>query len=133
MFRDMGEVPPQDFDVLRAASERWLEPRLASGEYRGWLAVDSLTVVAGGGLHLRELWPAPAYPRGGRWAHIGNVYTEPTHRGQGLARRIMEAIMQWCDDNKIDQITLAASDDGRALYESLGFRHDGRAMKAQPR
>ena len=133
MFRDMGEVAAEDFETLRAASETWLAPRIASGEYRGWVVEDANTVVAGGGLLLREMWPVPGCARAGRWAHIGNVYTEPAHRRRGLGRVIMQTILQWCRSNAIDHITLAASDDGRALYESLGFAADGRSMKVRPK
>jgi len=129
MFRDMGELSPDDFDVLRKASEDWLAPRLANGEYVGWLVEQNGVVVAGGGLLLREMWPVPGCCRAGRWAHVGNVYTERNHRRRGLARAVMEAILQWCKSNAIDHVTLAASREGRPLYEFLGFEADGMAMK----
>jgi 2-iminobutanoate/2-iminopropanoate deaminase len=129
MFRDMGDLSADDFDVLCKASEDWLAPRLASGEYIGWLVEQSGVVVAGGGVLLREMWPVPGCCRAGRWAHVGNVYTEHSHRRRGLARSLMDAILLWCRANAIDHITLAASDEGRPLYELLGFEADGMAMK----
>jgi len=129
MFRDMGELSQDDFEVLRKASEDWLAPRLASGEYVGWLVEQNGVVVAGGGVLLREMWPVPGCCRTGRWAHVGSVYTEPSHRRRGLARSVMEAILQWCKSNAIDHVTLAASREGRPLYEFLGFEADGMAMK----
>ena len=135
MFRDMGEVSGSDFDLLLTASEAWLAQRLASGEYLGWVVEEghSKRIVAGGGLLLREMWPVPGCPRPGRWAHIGNVYTEPTFRRNGLARLVMQAILDWCRANEVDHITLAASGDGRPLYVSLGFQADGKGMKWPPR
>jgi len=129
MFRDMGDLSPDDFEVLRKASEDWLAPRLASGEYVGWLVEQNGVVVAGGGVLLREMWPVPGCCRAGRWAHVGNVYTERGHRRRGLAQAVMEAILQWCKSNAIDHVTLAASREGRPLYEFLGFEADGMAMK----
>jgi GNAT superfamily N-acetyltransferase len=50
------------------------------------------------------------------------VYTEPQFRRRGLARRLIEAALEWCRENKIDVVILHASPEGRALYESLGFQ-----------
>jgi GNAT superfamily N-acetyltransferase len=121
MFHDMGELPDSDFDELRRNSESWIATRLASGEYLGWLIEHAGEVVAGGGLLLRETWPVPGCCRPGRWGYIGNIYTEPQHRRRGLARLIMETILDWCAANNIDHVTLAASSAGRPLYELLGF------------
>ncbi len=34
----------------------------------------------------------------------------------------MEVMLGWCRDEGFRAVTLDASEDGRALYESLGFR-----------
>ena len=129
MFRDMGELREDDFEALRISSEDWLAPRLENGEYLGWLVEQAGVVVAGGGVLLREMWPVPGCYRAGRWAHVGNVYTEPSCRRQGLARSVMETILQWCRSQAIDHVTLAASREGRSLYELLEFEADDMAMK----
>jgi GNAT superfamily N-acetyltransferase len=129
MFRDMGDLPADDFAALCMTSEDWLAPRLANGEYVGWLVEQDGVVVAGGGVLLREMWPVPGCCRAGRWAHVGNVYTEPSCRRQGLARRVMETILEWCRSQAIDHVTLAASREGRPLYEFLEFEADDMAMK----
>jgi GNAT superfamily N-acetyltransferase len=122
MFRDMGSVSPQESELLRIASETWIFDLLANGEYLGWLVEHRGVAVAGGGIFVRESGPVPGCYRLGRWGHIVNVYTEQAHRRRGLARRLMETMLRWCVFNGIDQITLAASDEGKPLYESLGFK-----------
>jgi GNAT superfamily N-acetyltransferase len=122
MFRDMGSVSAEDAELLRMASEPWLSGLLANGDYIGWLVEYRRIVVAGGGILVRELGPVPGCYRVGRWGHIVNLYTEPGHRRRGLARRLMTTILDWCAVHGIDHVTLAASDEGRALYESLGFK-----------
>jgi GNAT superfamily N-acetyltransferase len=52
---------------------------------------------------------------------IVNVYTEPTWRGRGIARALMQALMDWADTAGCDRVLLHASDAGRPLYQSLGF------------
>jgi GNAT superfamily N-acetyltransferase len=122
MFRDMGSVSAQDSELLRKASEPWLSDLLANGQYLAWLVEHRGTVVAGGGVFVRETGPVPGCYRMGWLAHVANIYTEPTHRRRGLARRLMETILSWCASQGIDQVTLGASDEGRPLYESLGFQ-----------
>jgi ribosomal protein S18 acetylase RimI-like enzyme len=59
---------------------------------------------------------------GARRGNILNVYTRPDCRRQGLARRLTGAAVEWCRSHGIATVILHASDDGRALYRSLGFQ-----------
>jgi len=52
---------------------------------------------------------------------VVNVYVQPAYRRNGLARRLMVAILDWCRAQGIERIALHASNMGRPLYESLGF------------
>jgi GNAT superfamily N-acetyltransferase len=56
-----------------------------------------------------------------RCGFVFNVYTDPSHRKQGLARRMMDAIHEWCRAEGIERVVLNASSFGRALYESMGY------------
>jgi GNAT superfamily N-acetyltransferase len=122
MFRDMGRISPQQYELLRKASESWIAGLFANGQYVGWFVEHRKAVVAGGGILIRESFPVPECCRVGRWAHIVNVYTDPNHRRRGLAQRLMQTMLDWCASHAIDQVTLAASDEGRPLYEALGFK-----------
>jgi GNAT superfamily N-acetyltransferase len=120
MFRDMGLVD-DDGAALEAASCSSLRRGLADGSYTGWLVEYAGAVVAGGGLLLRPLLPRPGHLSGGREAYVLNVYTDPPHRRRGLARRLMETILAWCEAEGVHRVSLHASDDGRELYAALGF------------
>jgi len=122
MFTDMGLADSKDLDAMEVTFAPYVTRALGNGSYRGWLAeTDGGRVVAGGGLIVHE-WPArPGNPSDPRRAYILNVYTEPEHRKQGLARRIVTTIIAWCRAEGFWAVSLHASADGRALYESLGF------------
>ena len=122
MFRDMGYQDGSALDSMVMKFLPWLEAKMRSGDYLAWLAIggDGL-VVAGAGLWLMD-WPAHMVGSSARRGNILNVYTEPAFRRQGLARRLMEAAIDWCEVNKIDFVVLHASPDGRRLYESMGFQ-----------
>jgi GNAT superfamily N-acetyltransferase len=121
MFRDMGELPPGDVPVFTAAAAEHLRRALADGVYRGWLIESRGEVVAGAGVLVSAALPRPECPDGGEDAYVLNVYTEPSHRRRGLARMSMDAVLAWCRTRRIARVSLHASDDGRALYTSLGF------------
>ena len=57
----------------------------------------------------------------GRHAIIINVFTEPQWRRRGLAALLMQHIIDWSRQKELDRLVLHASDEGRALYEKLGF------------
>ena len=122
MFTDMGLADSKDLDAMEVTFAPYVTRALGNGSYRGWLVeTGSGRVVAGGGLIVHE-WPArPGHPSDPRRAYILNVYTEPDHRKQGLARRIIMTILAWCRAEGFWAVSLHASVDGRALYESLGF------------
>jgi Predicted acetyltransferase len=131
MFQDMGYVPDHLFESFREKSEPRLRQALESGEYKGWLvspAHASGKIIAGAGVQLRQTLPTPVGESletirigDGRQGIILNVYTEPDWRRRGLARLLMETIIVWAREQKLDTLVLHASEDGRALYEELGF------------
>lgn len=76
MFIDMG-VDEALVRRWEAPFGVWVRKRLASGAYRGWLAVDAGgAVVAGAGLWIHEWVPSPLLGKPVR-GYILNVYTEP--------------------------------------------------------
>jgi ribosomal protein S18 acetylase RimI-like enzyme len=122
MFRDMGFT---DESALRAMVERSLpqvEKLLATDEYRGWLAeAPNGQIVAGAGLHISYLLSHPNAPNDVRRAYVYNVYVAPEYRRKGVARRLMDEVIAHCRAEKIRTVWLHASDEGRSLYEKMGF------------
>jgi len=122
MFRDMGYADEAALESMSTRYRPWLRRKMEAGEYLAWFAVapDS-SIAAGAGLWLMD-WP-PHMVAGGRWrGNILNVYTEPAYRRRGLARSLMQLALDWCDANDVGAVILHASDEGRALYESMGFK-----------
>ena len=122
MFHEMGYREEAALDGMSIAFRPWLLRMMHSGEYLAWFAVaDGGTIVAGLGLWLMD-WPPHMIGPGARRGNILNVYTAPEHRRQGLARQLMQTALAWCRAHGIRAVILHASDEGRPLYEALGFR-----------
>lgn len=127
MFRDMGDVPDEALAArLLEASRATLTGVLADGTYAGWLAITTRgEVIGGAGAHVKPQLPRIA-PGGTRLETapvplVVNVYTEPPWRRHGIARALMQALLQWAAAEGFDRVLLHASTDGRPLYASLGF------------
>jgi GNAT superfamily N-acetyltransferase len=121
MFLEMGYRDEKALELMCAAFRPWLQRKMAEQEYVAWLAVaPDAGVAAGLGLWLMD-WPPHMIGPGARRANILNVYTEPGSRRIGLARRLMQTALNWCRVNGIRAVILHSSDDGRKLYEALGF------------
>ena len=49
------------------------------------------------------------------------LYVRPEWRRRGIARRIMQALIDWLPGTDVVRLVLHASDEGRPLYEQMGF------------
>jgi GNAT superfamily N-acetyltransferase len=122
MFEDMGYKDAAALAAMDQSCRPFFKQALAEGTYRAWLAQNAAgEVVAGGGILLL---PWPSHPRDPqtRRPMIVNVYTEPAWRRRGLARGLMVAMLDWLRQEGYGTVSLHASDYGRPLYESLGFK-----------
>jgi GNAT superfamily N-acetyltransferase len=124
MFELLGE-PADDGDRRgwRAACATVLAEGIASATIAAAVAEAPARprhLVASGAVSVWQRLPGPQTPHG-RYGYIASMVTEPRWQRRGLARRILETLLAWCDDNGIAKVDLHASPDGVQLYRSLGF------------
>ena len=55
--------------------------------------------------------------------HVHSLYVKPSHRGNGIGRRLLEAVLDWgkakgCVEAKLNVL---AGNPARSLYKSAGF------------
>jgi ribosomal protein S18 acetylase RimI-like enzyme len=121
MFESMGWNDPTQVDASISASEAYLIEAIPAGTFRGWVAVASSgEVVSTGGVIVDRHIPTPKN-LSGQVGYILNVATDPEYRRRGLARRIMQAVLDWLAACGVQKIALHTSDAGQHLYASLGF------------
>jgi GNAT superfamily N-acetyltransferase len=127
MFQDMGDVSGDAFEILRAKARARLKEWLDSGDYVGWLATPAdqpEMIVGGAGVQLQPILPRPVNASTvgeGRQGTVVNVFTEPQWRRRGIAGLLIKEIITWSKDEHLDRLLLHASDEGRSVYERLGF------------
>ena len=128
MFRDMGSVDSSIEPALLDAATTQIREAMSAGEYLAWVAHPAGApehIIGGGGIQLRRLLPRPDDDGKrvliGREAIVLNMYVESEWRRRGVARRIMQHILAWIPGSDVVRLVLHASDEGRPLYQQLGF------------
>jgi len=122
MWWDMGRRDETALELMERAATEYLSQALPQGSYRGFLAVDPSGNVIGGGGIVISPWPGVLGQLHPKRAMILNLYVEREYRRRGVAYELMMRMIAWCRDNGFSSVALHASEDGRALYERLGFR-----------
>jgi GNAT superfamily N-acetyltransferase len=126
MFEDMAALQGEQHDRagLDAMDETYavlLRYEIPAGSTRVWVIDVDSQIAASGALRFTDWLPRPGGLRRGL-VYVHSVYTEPDYRRQGLARRILRAMIADCRAKHWPRISLHASEQGRSLYESLGFK-----------
>lgn len=119
-----------DFDAMRPGwRNRFCEffsTKQRAGEAQLFLAFDDaaavgMTVVSMLDDYRRHAFGTPS-------AFVNAVFVQPAYRRRGVARALMEAAISWARERGCTRVRLRSSDEGRPLYQSLGFRA-GREME----
>jgi len=122
MYRAMGCTDEKALDGVADNCRPYFQSAIADGNYRAWMAVVADgRIVGGGGVGLIA-WPGNPRDPLCRRAIILNMYVEPEFRRRGIARALMQTMVDWCRKEGLVTVDLHASHEGRPLYESMGFR-----------
>jgi GNAT superfamily N-acetyltransferase len=123
MFEEMGFHDEAVLDRVERVSREYFIEALPRGNYAGWLAeeLDEQKVVGGGGVVL-ACWPGYPGENLAERAWILNMYTEPEARRKGVAKQLLEVMIEWCRQKGFGAVSLHASAAGRPLYEATGFQ-----------
>lgn len=127
---DFGALTPEQEVEIVPELGSYLRTRLGR-DLKAFVARDAGSDLIAGcaWLLLVDKPPSPRFPHG-RTGVLFNVYTRPACRRQGIARKVMEALLVEARDHGLDVIELHATDDGYPLYRSLGFDDDSSTHKA---
>ncbi len=122
MFEAMGTDDPVKLDAMEKAASTYFARAIPCGEFHGWVAVtpDGETVSVCG-VVIDQHPPTPGN-LSGQIGYVMNIVTAPEYWRQGLARRVARAALQWLEEQSVRRTTLHATETGRPLYESLGFK-----------
>ena len=117
---------PQDYqydDVIVNESRDYF----LNGDHITVLVIDNGEVIGCASMSFMRIMPTFSHPTGRR-AHLMNVYTRNEYRRQGIARKMVELLIDETWKRGATEISLDATKMGRPLYESLGFTNSTECM-----
>ncbi|MGY3930288.1 acetyltransferase [Aeromonas encheleia] len=121
LFCELGELDePLADGALWQATEAYFSAAARDGSARSWLVeVDGEAVACG----TLALFVRPPYPGNlaGREAYLLNMYTLSAWRKRGMASALLDVMAAYARDQRLGKLWLHASEEGRPLYERLGF------------
>jgi GNAT superfamily N-acetyltransferase len=116
MAEEMEGTDEVSVNRMIAAMEPYLRAAIPEGRWHSWIAEPG----GCGSVEIVQWVPGRLDPTPRRaWIH--SVYVEPSFRRRGIGRQLTQTIIAWCRERGFEWIYLHASDQGRPLYESLGF------------
>jgi GNAT superfamily N-acetyltransferase len=113
----------------RVACEAAFRRRLDEADFVAYGVEEAGRLVSCGTGWLEEHLPSPGQ-FDGRRGHIASMSTEPEWKRRGYGRQVFGELMGWFAEAGIPRVDLRATEDGRGLYESFGFRVLGGATMA---
>ena len=120
MFTDLDRSAER-IDAMAAAFVPYAYETMPRGELLGWIAEVDATPIGGVAVVLQRNPPSVRNPRG-TVGYILNMYVVPEFRRRGVARGLVETAVATLRERGVGGVTLHASEQGRPLYEQLGFK-----------
>ena len=105
---------------LESAYSDKITEQLPAGICKAWVIKSDNTIIASGAITIVSLVPIPP-DMNHRIAHLHSMYTEKAYRNKKCAQQIVDSALRYCRQNRINRVTLNASDAGRPIYEKIGF------------
>lgn len=125
MLKIVNDLPADYIfdDELVVSSRRYF----LEGDQTTVVAVDDGRCVACASMSYIEIMPTFSHSSGKR-AHLMNVYTEKDYRRMGIARHLVNVLIKDARVHGATEISLDATESGRPLYESMGFKASEECM-----
>lgn len=111
---------------LQASIESWLRSRLESPHFAAIVAEVEGDLVGSGGISIYEVPPGTNAEAGE--GYVMSMYTMPAYRGRGVARAILDRLIDFARSCGVGRVWLRASAMGRPVYERAGFQGYDRYM-----
>ncbi|MFZ1987066.1 MAG: GNAT family N-acetyltransferase [Desulfatitalea sp.] len=133
MFAEIWEkkkatLSTAEIEALERAYSDKLTQQMKDSVCVAWVISHNERLAASGAITLVSFVPVPN-DLNHRIVYLHSMYTEKEYRGNGCARRIVQAAIDYCRTQGVKRVLLNASDAGRPVYAALGFQAAPEAMR----
>lgn len=118
---DAGVIENQNqIEPTKISTRAYLMESLQNDTFAACIAMDGSKIIATSGIAFYRLLPHPHQPEG-NVAYINNMYTRPSHRGQGIASKVFSLTMDEAKKRGCNKVLLDATPMGKPIYAKYGF------------
>lgn len=121
------EGAEEDINLKPALKDYYIR-HMADGTFVSWLAVDGEKIIGTSGMSFVEKPPYFGCPTG-RMGLLSSMFTDPNYRRRGIARELLDRVVEEAREYGCGTIQITASDLGVKLYTAYGFVHNGNFMQ----
>ena len=118
--RETAACTISEAEFLRCNVE-FFHTHLAAGDFISFLCFDGDEAAACSGLSLQIHPPTYENPSG-KSGYVTNMFTRPAWRRRGLAKRLVDLLVEAAKTAGCAKLYLNASKMGRPVYEKYGFK-----------
>lgn len=113
---------------LLESNRMYYEVHIRDGSHAALVASVGEIDCGCGAVCFSDELPSPDNPTG-RCAYLMNIYVREHFRNRGIAHAIVRSLVALAKRKGCGKIYLETTDDGRPLYESVGFKEMPDMMK----
>jgi len=115
-----SSISESDEKIIRSQSKIYFAKHLQSGDFIAFLAKTEGQIASVAFLVIQER-PANTSFITGITGTLMNVFTYPPYRKKGLATQILQEIVKEAKLLGVSSLDLLATEEGKTLYEKIGF------------
>ena len=123
----LGIIYGKDESEFEVEFTRLSAEYFTHGDQTTVLAYDGEKAIGCATICYITLMPTFDHPSGKR-AHLMNVYVNADYRRQGIAREMVTTLLDEARERKVGYVSLDATENGRPLYKTLGFKENEENM-----
>lgn len=117
---DQGSIKDYEESIMINKLLEYFERHLGKDLF-AFVAKENNVIVATALLLVIEK-PSNPHFISGLIGEVLNVYTMPDYRRQGISIKLMDNLVAFAKERKLDFIELSATKDGYPLYKKIGFK-----------
>ena len=117
----------EDVALFRERTRAYIAEHIDKQDLLVFLAVEGDEIVSSCMACIFETAPLPSN-LSGKSAELLNVFTVEGHRRKGHAEKLLHMMLGEAKRCSVSKIVLSYTEDGRGLYEKLGFTHLDKQM-----
>ena len=106
----------------------YYKKHLEDGTFISWVAIDNEKIVGTSGISFVEKPPYYSNPYG-KIGILSSMYTLKEYRRKGIARELLDRVVNEAKDYGCGTVQITASDMGALLYTNYGFDKNDNFMQ----